>query len=598
MTGITKQWVSGRYRLYRTFSWRDSANYPKNHKKLIATFDPDTEMPVFNEYFMGLLNQQGINIDDIVNMDWKKIPSIVDFGTFDPLTKKIEFKNNVKENKDDQKNGLNLDATSNSITKKANNIIKDCLETQNIRIEISNDNIIELKSYEYSCKEYGSHILLMKILEDTGLKFVLKDVFPKKWKEIATLAYYLVCNNAALMYCENWVDDTVTYLDNNAMQSPRISELLHAITYDNTMSFYENWAKYVMDKDYLALDITSISSYSQLMNLVEPGHNRNDENLPQVNYCLLFGEKSSLPVISSTYPGSINDVVALTSFIGELEPINNFNYKLVMDNGFYSLNNIKMFLDKYPTYKFLISVPFTTSIAKKIVTDGITKFDKSRSFRIDNDIILAYSFIQKLNNKYNLIYHVYCNELLISRAYANKTNDILTLKDQAKVNFNVFKDLKDYKKHINFNKISDQVQYDITVNYNRIVNELKNIGWMIIVGNELDLTYQDAIAIYRNKDYVEKAFNRFKNLLDLKRLRTHTDKNSINKLFIGFVALVITSYINKIMSKNKLYSVYTLTELIQSLNKIKLLSQDNNSIITPISKKNKEILDLFGIKIS
>lgn len=257
-----------------------------------------------------------------------------------------------------------------------------------------------------------------------------------------------------------------------------------------------------------------------------------------------------------------------------------------------------MFLKKYPNYKFLISVPFTTSIARQIVSDGITKFDKSRSFRIGNDIILAYSFIQKLNNQHNLKYHVYCNELLISRAYANKISNILSLKDEAKINPDVFKHLNDYKKYLNFNKISNQMEYDITINHDRIVNELKNTGWMIVVGNELDLTYQDAINIYRNKDCVEKAFNRFKNSLDLKRLRTHTDKNSLNKLFIGFIALVIISYIHKIMSKNKLYNTYTLTELIQSLNKIKLLSRDNNSIITPISKKNKEILNLFGIKIS
>jgi hypothetical protein len=341
MTGITKQWVSGRHRLYRTFSWRDSANYPKNHKKLIATFDPVTDIPVFNKYFIGLINQQGINIDNILNIDWKKIPSVVNFGIFNPLTKKIEFKNKFIETKNDGKSDFNIDLTSNTITNSVNGILKEDLDTKNLRIQISNDNIIEIESFKFSCKEYGSHILLMKILEDTGLIFVLKDIFPKKWKEIATLSYYLVCKNAPLMYCENWVDDTATYLDNNTMQSPRISELLQEITYNNTMSFYENWAKYVMDNDYLALDITSISSYSQLMNLVEPGHNRDDENLPQVNYCLLFGEKSSLPVFSSTYPGSINDVVDLTSFIGELELIHNFNYKLVMDKSFYSLNNIK-----------------------------------------------------------------------------------------------------------------------------------------------------------------------------------------------------------------------------------------------------------------
>jgi hypothetical protein len=46
------------------------------------------------------------------------------------------------------------------------------------------------------------------------------------------------------------------------------------------MLFYENWSSYITDNEYLALDVTSISSYSQLMNLVEVDYNRDNENLP------------------------------------------------------------------------------------------------------------------------------------------------------------------------------------------------------------------------------------------------------------------------------------------------------------------------------
>jgi hypothetical protein len=73
--------------------------------------------------------------------------------------------------------------------------------------------MIEIDAKNYLVKDYGTHLLLMKILEDIGLKNVLEKSFPNKWEPIVTLAYYLVCNNSPLMYCDDWADKTVTYLE-------------------------------------------------------------------------------------------------------------------------------------------------------------------------------------------------------------------------------------------------------------------------------------------------------------------------------------------------------------------------------------------------
>ena len=46
----------------------------------------------------------------------------------------------------------------------------------------------------------------------------------------------------------------------------------------------------VVDKEYLAYDITSVSSYSELNDMTRYGYNRDGESLPQVNIAMLFGE--------------------------------------------------------------------------------------------------------------------------------------------------------------------------------------------------------------------------------------------------------------------------------------------------------------------
>jgi hypothetical protein len=54
--------------------------------------------------------------------------------------------------------------------------------------------------------------------------------------------------------------------------------------------FFSEWGKYRGEKEYLALDITPVSSYSELIDEVEWGYNRDGEKLPQVNLCMLLGE--------------------------------------------------------------------------------------------------------------------------------------------------------------------------------------------------------------------------------------------------------------------------------------------------------------------
>ena len=49
------------------------------------------------------------------------------------------------------------------------------------------------------------------------------------------------------------------------------SELLPRLDEDSRMNFYRKWAEFRADKEYLALDITSVSSWSELIQYVEPG---------------------------------------------------------------------------------------------------------------------------------------------------------------------------------------------------------------------------------------------------------------------------------------------------------------------------------------
>lgn len=67
------------------------------------------------------------------------------------------------------------------------------------------------------------------------------------------------------------------------MSGQGISELLISFGHKERSDFYSRWCMYVCEKEYVALDITSVSSYSKNIGCMEWGYNRDGENLPQVN---------------------------------------------------------------------------------------------------------------------------------------------------------------------------------------------------------------------------------------------------------------------------------------------------------------------------
>ncbi|MGI6680869.1 MAG: hypothetical protein ACOX3T_05230 [Bdellovibrionota bacterium] len=67
-----------------------------------------------------------------------------------------------------------------------------------------------------------------------------------------------------------------------------------------------------MTKQHLAqecwyYDVTSISSYSKKISILEFGYNRDMDKLPQINIGICYGSTTKLPLFYQVYNGSITD---------------------------------------------------------------------------------------------------------------------------------------------------------------------------------------------------------------------------------------------------------------------------------------------------
>ena len=94
---------------------------------------------------------------------------------------------------------------------------------------------------------------------------------------------------------------------------------------------------------------------------------------------------------------------------------------------------------------------------------------------------------------------------------------------------------------------------------------------------------------------LKKGFLRFKNSLDLGRLRVHRENSTQNKTFVGFLALILLSQIHKVMLDHGLYKKMTMKKLLMTLSKLRVQEINGTRILFPLTKEQKGIYKAFGV---
>ncbi|MCL1894516.1 MAG: hypothetical protein FWG02_09870 [Holophagaceae bacterium] len=128
----------------------------------------------------------------------------------------------------------------------------------------------------------GDTFLLMRLAEAIGLRSVLESNFPDRYSQMLAAAFYILCEGNVMMYIEDWFDETEVQFA-EYMDDQQCSRLFASITYDERTVFFKEWAKLRSEQEYIAYDVTSISTSSKGIDIAEWGYNRDGENIPQIN---------------------------------------------------------------------------------------------------------------------------------------------------------------------------------------------------------------------------------------------------------------------------------------------------------------------------
>ena len=200
---------------------------------------------------------------------------------------------------------------------------------------------------------YGATYLFDRIGKDTGVIEDLKCCFPDSYRQILSIAYCLILEDKnPLSRFPRW-SALHRHPHGEVISSQRSSELFASISEEARQRFFRLQGKRRADKEYLAYDSTSVSSYSKCLRQARFGKNKDHEHLPQINLSLLFGQQSRLPFYYRKLAGNISDVTTLKKLLTDMNTLGYEKIKVVLDRGFFSAANIN---DLYRNHmKFLMA---------------------------------------------------------------------------------------------------------------------------------------------------------------------------------------------------------------------------------------------------
>ena len=452
---------------------------------------------------------------------------------------------------------------------------------------------------------------------------------------ILSLSWYVVSEGGALSNSDVWLD----HFENPAgcaISSQDITELLDRMDQDGIMTFYKEWLSgFKGAGDRTLYDLTSISWYGQGINMAGWGHNRDNDDLPQVNYALLCMRNTGMPLFAWPLDGSISDIRTLQNTLQFLNKLDYMPDCLMMDRGFGSVENISYMLEH--GYTFFQALRVNSDWVYKIIDAGNdARLRPNSALKTDNRTYYTSTStcqwvkLRMTNKKGEVVEEtfVYICKAEKGEKYNAREGEEILSQYQCKVHVLFCQDLiggqwdrfmeklnreferlvanesavpaSELKRYFVIEKKKWARKRTVDFETNNIANHRnKYAGFICFITNDKTiLTAKDALEEYSTRDYIEKDFDEMKNDLDMRRIRVHTDERMKARLLIQFISEVYLKEIRIRLKKSVVCKKMTRKQIfahIKGIYKIKFVGKYRD-VCPELSKSQRSILDALDIR--
>jgi transposase len=456
-------------------------------------------------------------------------------------------------------------------------------------------------------REIGVVAVIQAIFENLGIRKILVDIFgDHQCQTILTLVAYMLVEGNTIQYIDDFCENT---LFGGRLTDQRVSELFASLSNAKRMAFFKEWIGINIQKEYIAYDVTSFSTYARNIDDASYGYNRDNESIPQINLALYMGQTSLLPMFYVTYDGSIVDKSHLQYMMAYNAELDIENVSFVMDKGFATTDNAEFM--RFKGYTFILGAEYRIKAIQQAFAENKQKVQDAKNYILREKV---YGLPVK-GRFYRIAatLHIFYDPEAVPKQTADFFRKIVVEENE----LSQLKELDDeqakkYARHFVITKptlttsgleMTEGKKFAFERD-NLKINEIRErFGYFFILTNK-DLMPEDVVSTYRKRDVIEKGFDEIKNGLDMKRLRTHYSSTADGKMFCAFIGLICRLHI-----QNKLRELMDNTNasnerVIRELSKIRAIkvnpihAKDDGKIrlLNPLTKTQKDILTALGFK--
>ena len=479
--------------------------------------------------------------------------------------------------------------------------------------------------------EAGRVILLERLAADAGLLCALAGAFGESdAKRLLAAAIHECCEGDALCRLDDWLQDTVLADAAPSLSPASVTRLCQDVgaSLEQRENFFREWFRQRNYPKALISDTTSISSYAEKLSMVEWGHNRDREDLPQVNLNMVYSRLDNLPLYYRLIHGSVPDIATIVNTATFISELGLSQYTFALDRGFFSAANLFYFHDH--RLGFTIGVPLGSGNKEAMrVLDGCRQ--KLRSFKSTlvfddttlNHVTATYRVIQKgakgeKDKHFVASSHVYLNKCTKARQ-ERELQEILhgVMARFAESSFQNLEEAEEWvlaqagRAHAGLFKVAtergkgrnpgEQFVRSLDGGHCLGVAErayaamVKNLGFFMILNSDGKADGELTLLDNGSRDCQEKIFDTLKNATGNGRLRVSGDASLEGRVFIAFLAVTLGKMVENALRKADLLGAMTVNKALDLARKFKVVQfADAAKINLEVPLKTREVFEVVA----
>lgn len=408
-----------------------------------------------------------------------------------------------------------------------------------------------------SVKEFGLSNFFISHMADICEQ--LRACFPARWQYIVAAAYCRLykqspINQMPLHIHHSYLSEQ---LKEAVFDEKNISLALRDVGRDREQAVrFMKWD--VPDGEHVLIDLTHLPSRSRNGAFAQPGHNGQKNYAGQINLLYIFGKQSLKPIFYRTVPGNIRE---LSAFVLTMEESGIAPCILIMDKGFYSLNNTGYLVKN----KFNFICPL--------------KRDSQLVKREDRAMLFGKEQIQYFEYMGKIIWYV-----KIQPADKNK-QVYLYLNDEMRT-----KEERDY-----LIRIANKPE---SYSMKKFSQKKFQFGTLALVTNLYSNAAEEIYEIYKSRNQIEMMYDGFKGVLEADRTYMQNEETLQGWMLANHVALLAHHRIYQGLLASGKIKKHSIGGFIERLALVRKARVNGQWIDTEVIKSSVKLFEQVGIPVT